>query len=194
MPNKRNRLPTNATPESKVEVQLKTVTFAELWSAYPQESAPCKDPVTGKAAFADECAIRLGSCLASVGITNHSFRGACCWFKGHPRSHMLRAEEVASWLQLRPFAGCAKPTDVTGKDWRSKVKGKTGMVFFKDYWEREGETSPTGDHIDLWNGQSLTAATLQGRVNNLLRFTIGVNALWYSDLGKAKKILFWQIA
>jgi hypothetical protein len=194
MPNRKQQVSTNATPGSKAKISLKVVTFAEMWSAYPQETALCKDPETGKAAFSDECAIRLGTCLANVGITNSSFRGARCWFKGHPRAHMLRAEEVANWFQLRPFAGCPRPTDLTGKDWRSKVRNRTGLIFFKDYWEREGERSPTGDHIDLWNGQSLTAASLQGRVNNFLRFTIGIDAFWYSDLGEAKKILFWDIA
>jgi hypothetical protein len=128
MPNKKTVVRTNSTPNSIKEVPLKAVTFAELWAAYPKETALCKDPATGKAAFSDECAIR------------------------------------------------------------------TGVVFFKDYWERKGEKSPTGDHIDLWDGESLTAASLRGRVNNFLRFTIGVGALWYADLGEAKKIMFWEIA
>lgn len=27
--------------------------------------------------------------------------------------------------------------------------GKTGIIFFKDYWRRENEKTPSGDHIDL---------------------------------------------
>ncbi|WP_343656883.1 type VI secretion system amidase effector protein Tae4 [Cupriavidus sp.] len=194
MPNKSNRLPTNTTAQSRAEVQLKVVTFSELWSAYPRISPVCKDPATGKAAFSDECAIRVGACLAAVGITNKSFKGARCWFKDHPRAHMLRAEEVANWLQQRPFAGCPKPLDMTGKDWVSKAQGKTGLIFFKDYWLRKGESSPTGDHIDLWNGERLTAVSWRGRVNNFMRFTVGAGALWYSDLANAKRILFWPIS
>ncbi|WP_416048824.1 T6SS effector amidase Tae4 family protein [Cupriavidus basilensis] len=129
MPNKKKEVSTNTRLQSKVEAPLRMVTFAELWSAYPQESAPCKDPATGKAAFSDECAIRLGTCLGAAGITNKSFKGACCWYEGHPRAHMLRAEEVANWLQLRPFAGCPKPTDITSKDWRNTAKNKRGIFF-----------------------------------------------------------------
>jgi hypothetical protein len=176
-----------------MDVQLRVVTFAELWSAYPNETALCKDPATGNAAFSDECAIRMGTCLANVGITNTSFKGARCWFKGHPRAHMLRAEEVAKWLKLQPFAGCPKPSDITGTEWRARAKSKRGIIFFKDYWQRDGEKSPTGDHIDLWNGESLTAASLRGRLNNFLRFTIGLSSAWYSDLGKSREILLWEI-
>ena len=53
--------------------------------------------------------------------------------------------------------------------------------------------SPTGDHIDLWNGETLTAASLQGRINNFLRFTIGLGSAWYSNLAESKKILLWEI-
>lgn len=193
MPNKKITLRTNATSNSSLRVQLKTVPFSTLWAAYPQTSPLCIDPATGEAAFPDECAIRLGSCLATAGITNNSFKGARCWYKGHSRAHLLRAEEVANWLQRRPFAGCPKPLDITGKDWVSKIKHKTGIVFFRDYWQRKGERSQTGDHIDLWNGSRLTASSFQGRVNNFMRFTVGVGALWYSDLANAKKILFWEI-
>ncbi|CAB3804683.1 hypothetical protein LMG28614_06056 [Paraburkholderia ultramafica] len=74
MPNKKTIVRTNSTPNSIKEVHLKAVTFAELWAAYPH-SAPCTDPSTGKPAFQDECAIRFGTCLAGVGITNKSFKG-----------------------------------------------------------------------------------------------------------------------
>lgn len=106
---------------------------------------------------------------------------------------MLRAEEVANWLLLSPFAGCQKPMDITGKDWRATAKNKKGIIFFKDNWVRDNEKNPTGDHIDLWNGETLTAASLQGRINNFLRFTIGLGSAWYSDLSESRKILLWEI-
>lgn len=193
MPNKKMEVPTNAGNGSAAEVKLKRITFAELWNAYPNEAAPCKNPKTGDAAFSDECAIRVGTCLATAGITNKSFTGARCWYEGHPRSHMLRAEEVANWLLLRPFAGCPKPTDITGKNWQAAAKGRTGIVFFKDYWRRDSEKQPTGDHIDLWNGSSLTAPSLQGRINNFFRFTLGLGVAWYSDLAKSRQIWLWEI-
>lgn len=193
MPNTMRRLPTNAKRDSIAEIQLKTITFSELWEAYPADAAPCRDPATGKAAFSDECAIRVGTCFANAGITNKSFKGACCWYRGHSSAHMLRAEEVADWLLLRPFTGCPRPLDMTGRDWRTTAKQRQGVIFFKDYWLRDKEQIASGDHIDLWNGHSLTAASVQGRINNFLRFTVGLGAAWYSDLGQARKILLWEL-
>lgn len=202
MPNKKTVVRTNSTPGSIKEVHLKAVSFSELWDAYPK-SAPCIDLSTGKPAFEDECAIRLGACLAATGITNNSFKGARCWFHGHPPSHMLRAKEVAEWLGLQPFAGCPSPETVTGRDWEAKVKGRTGILFFGSYWRRTlKEREPSGDHIDLWNGEQLTPS-----VQTTWRFTFGVPRVWnplsivgvgpenlYSNLADSKRILFWEIA
>ncbi|MDP9648415.1 T6SS effector amidase Tae4 family protein [Paraburkholderia strydomiana] len=201
MPNRKTLVRTNSTPNSVKEVQLNGVTFAALWSAYPH-SDPCTDPSTGKPAFEDECAIRFGTCLANVGITNKSFKGEKCWFHGHPPSHMLRAKEVAEWLQRRPFAGCPVPVPITGTGWQDRVKGKTGVIFFGSYWRRNlKDKDPTGDHIDLWNVDSLTPSS-----ETTLRFTFGINKVWnplsvlgvgpenlYSNLADSKTILFWEI-
>jgi hypothetical protein len=201
MPNKKTYVRTNSTPGSIKEVELKAVSFAELWAAYPH-SEPCIDPATGKPAFEDECAIRMGTCLASVGITNRSFKGEKCWFHDHPSSHMLRAREVAGWFQLQPFAGCPKPEVVTGKDWQKAVKGRTGIIFFGSYWRRTlKEKEPSGDHIDLWNLDRLTPST-----ETTLRFDVGISKVWnplsvvgigpenlFSNLADSKQILFWNI-
>ena len=41
------------------------------------------------------------------------------------------------WLQ--PFCGLPKkPEDITGKDWKSKDKGRTGIIMFHAYWTRDG--------------------------------------------------------
>ncbi|WP_250498833.1 T6SS effector amidase Tae4 family protein [Caballeronia sp. GAWG1-5s-s] len=201
MPNAKTIVQTNRIPGSVRLVNLRVVPFAELWAAYPK-SAPCIDPSTGKAAFEDECAIRFGACLAAVGITNKSFKGETCWFHGHPRSHTLRAKEVAQWLHLQPFAGCPTPETVTGEDWKDKITGRTGIAFFGSYWRRSlKERQPSGDHIDLWDGQRLTPST-----ETTLRFGLGISHVWnplsaigigpenfYSDLSQAKTILFWDI-
>lgn len=201
MPNERTVVRTSRTPNSISEVPLKAVTFAELWAAYPH-SDPCTDPSTGKPAFEDECAIRFGTCLAGVGITNRSFKGEKCWFSNHPSSHMLRAKEVDEWLQRRPFAGCPLPQVITGTDWTRSVSGEAGIIFFGSYWRRNlNEKNPTGDHIDLWNGDRLTPSS-----ETTLRFTFGIKKIWnplsvigvgpenlYSNLADSKVILFWKI-
>jgi Type VI secretion system (T6SS), amidase effector protein 4 len=203
MPNARTVVRTNPTPNSVKEVPLRVITFAELWAAYPHDSSPCKNPATGKPAFDDDCAIRLGTSFEKVGLTNRSFKGACCWYPNHSRMHMLRAEEVAKWLELRPFAGCPKAMDITGEDWEKKAAGQPGIIYFDGYWRRSlDQTTPNGNHIDLWNGSRLTPGA-----GTTLRFDFGIKRLWnplswiglgqqeniYSDLDKARKILLWRI-
>ncbi|RKE34465.1 type VI secretion system (T6SS) effector Tae4 (amidase) [Paraburkholderia sp. BL23I1N1] len=202
MPNKPAVVRTNSTPGSVKVVEPKVVIFSEFWRAYPQ-SEPCINPSTGKPAFEDECAIRLGTCFANVGITNRSFKGQKCWFHGHPPCHMLRAKEIAEWLNRRPFAGCPVAETVTGRDWQTCAKGRTGIIFFGSYWRRSlKERNPSGDHIDLWNGERLTPST-----ETTLRFDIGIPKLWnplsvigvgpenlFSNLADAKQISFWEIA
>ena len=47
------------------------------------------------------------------------------------------------------------PFDVTGEEWREKVVDKKGIICFEDYYAVSGGSG--GDHIDLWDGDSLTA-------------------------------------
>ena len=91
-----------------------------------------------------------------------------------------------------------EPENITGKEWESKVKGRSGIIYFENYWHRKGETkTATGDHIDLWNGSKLTP----NAANNVRR--LGLNSIqwlpWpldgfnFSDLGNSTKILFWEV-
>lgn len=106
-----------------------------------------------------------------------------------------RADETGQWLKLQPFAGLPKAEDVTGPDWEAKVKGRTGIIQFSRYWSRDGESAvnASGGHIDLWNGRKLTSPGIEGGINTFMRFTLGISLAWYSDLGKSKHILFWEI-
>jgi hypothetical protein len=115
-----------------------------------------------------------------------------------------RADELGQWLQLRPLAGLPKAEDITGADWGSKVKGRTGIIQFSRYWTRDGESAgnASGGHIDLWNGSRLTisgffdgVATI-GRYVGIPSFRQGatvVPEMSYSDLRSSKSILFWEI-
>jgi len=107
-------------------------------------------------------------------------------------------------LKLRLFCGLpSKPETVTGKDWEKKISDRTGIIFFKDYWTRKNETEAnrSGDHIDLWNKNTLTPS-----VESFMRFRLSVNYVpnpvnrirgtggnWYSDLSKSTQILFWEV-
>jgi hypothetical protein len=69
----------------------------------------------------------------------------------------------------------------------------TTDIFFKDYWQRKGETGETrtGDHIDLWDDKKLASL---GAFESFLRVNIGFSIDgWFSDFGNAKQVLFWEI-
>jgi hypothetical protein len=127
--------------------------FKDLWKNHPTvesliDDAPCK--VNGKRAFTNQCAIRLGQSLSKSGVNLDSFRGAKCWHN-HKPAHILRAEELADWLK-GPFSPVKKMITFEGVDGFSKIGGKKGIIFFKDYYGPGNQ----GDHIDLWNGSRLT--------------------------------------
>ena len=76
--------------------------------------------------------------------------------------------------------------NITGLNWRGKVSGRTGIICFEDYYLRSDGSG--GDHIDLWNGNSMTGLGSYFRT----RFNIVIPSLW-SDLTKSKNIRFFPI-
>ncbi|SDC23259.1 Type VI secretion system (T6SS), amidase effector protein 4 [Paraburkholderia lycopersici] len=155
MPNKKTVVKTNSTPGSVKEVPLNAVTFQELWSNYPSGD-PYDNP-----AYKDQCAIRMSVTFHRVGIQMKSFSEKLIKplsgqksigrivLDGLPTA--TRADELGEWLRLQPFAGLPKAEDITGPEWESRVKGRTGIIQFSRYWAREGEgaANATGGHIDL---------------------------------------------
>jgi hypothetical protein len=178
----------------------KPVAFADLWKHYPS-SDPCVNTSTGAKAYDNQCAIRVGMALERCGVSFASFRGPRCEFGPHGNGMVLRAEELANWLKTRPFAGCPVAEPGPGKEFQSRLKGRTGIVFFKDYWRRAGEKYPTGDHIDLWNRDRLTPS-----FETFARFSLGISRMpslnpfaragenWWSDLENSRTVTFWTIA
>lgn len=204
MPNRPTIVTTNSTPDSVMVVNLKVLTFEQLWSNYPSGD-PYDDP-----AYDNQCAIRLSVMLHRSGIEMKSFSEKLIkpspgrksigriMLDGKPTA--TRADELAEWLKLRPFAGLPNPENITGSNWESKVAGRTGIIAFKNYWARSSnESNPSGGHIDLWNGKRLTISGAEGLVGVIGRH-IGVSnahipgtTIGYSDLGRATEILFWEI-
>jgi hypothetical protein len=164
MPNKKTVVKTNSTPDSIKVVDLKALTFQELWDNYPSGN-PYDDP-TG--AYKNQCAIRMSVTFHRVGSEMKSFSQKLVKpMPGKPtlgrilldgKPTATRAYELAEWLRLQPLAGLPNAQDITGADWESKVKGRTGIVFFYGYWRQDGDSSDnlSGGHIDLWNGTRLT--------------------------------------
>jgi hypothetical protein len=92
----------------------------------------------------------MGLTLAAVGVDLKAFKGARCWYQGH-QHHVLRAQELADWLRTTP--SLLGPVEIRRKVTSSDYLGRTGLVFFKNFW---GEGNQ-GDHIDLWDGDELRA-------------------------------------
>jgi hypothetical protein len=103
----------------------------------------------------------------------------------------------------RRAIGMGKAENITGADWESKVKGRTGIIMFDGYWARSGESAAntSGGHIDLWNKDTLTPSAefvLRFRLGitrfrNPLDWAMGREGNWYSDLSESKRILFWEV-
>ncbi|MFM0244909.1 type VI secretion system amidase effector protein Tae4 [Paraburkholderia sediminicola] len=202
MLNKPTVVRTNSTPGSIKVVELKVLTFHELWDNYPSGD-PYDDP-TGE--YKNQCAIRMSVMFHRVGVEMKSFSQKLVkpmpgkdplgrlMLDGKPTA--TRAYELAEWLKLRPIAGLAAPQDITWPRWRDKVTGRTGIIFFFGYWEQDGDSHDnlSGGHIDLWNGARLTNNGILGVAENFLRFTLNrPTGPGFSDLSKSKQILFWEM-
>jgi hypothetical protein len=169
------------------------ISFVKLWQGYP-DSHPYVDPKTGNdpPGFDSQCAIKLSVSLHAAGVDLDSFKGASV--RVRETRLAIRAEELASWLKLQHFDGVLGAVDITGENWQDKIKGKRGIVSFANYWTRDGEKTPTGDHIDLWNADTLTSSGLAGFAVSFARFRLGMHSfIGFSDLGKASKIMFWEV-
>lgn len=135
-----------------------------------------------QAPFDDYCAINLSESFIRSGVLVAQAPGGKCWSHSGP-SHLLRAEGFAKWLNTTTPSGFGKTEKVAPKDFQSVLKGRTGIVFFKDYWQRSGESnaSRSGDHIDFWNKSEITSTSMWWR--GVIEF-FGV----VSDLNSSKAI------
>lgn len=201
---------TNVTKGSVCKVDVPVVKFADLWDNYVTGS-PFTPESNDKGDYSNQCALRMSATFHRIGIKMLSFSqkrikpmpGAQTLGRvimdGYPAA--VRAYELGEWLKIQPFCGLPqKPENVTGKDWESKVKGRTGIIMFHAYWARSGEgaDNATGGHIDLWNGARLTISGFWDGVATIGRY-IGQQSLFpgtsygYSDLSNSRIILFWEI-
>jgi Type VI secretion system (T6SS), amidase effector protein 4 len=160
--------------------------FSVVLSNYPT-SDPCDArDAKGQLLFRNQCAIRVGYALKKSGVSFSSFpERRKCWV--HPaQDHILSAKELADWLQRKGVPFIQSVEGLTGSDWRAKVEGKTGILCFEDYYV--SDSGGGGDHIDLWDGSSLTGLGSWLRV----RFNVVVPGIW-SDFRKSKRIRFFPI-
>ena len=201
---------TNTTKDSTCRIEVEAVSFANLWAAYPS-NPPYVDSKTGKPpkGFSNQCAIKVSVAIHGAGIEMKSFTAQVIGVNPkdfgrvviNGKNTATLAQQLVMWLKKQPFCGLPQqPENITGADWEKKIKGRTGIVGFADYWMRKPDKKdrPTGDHIDLWNGSRLTASGLIGTMTTAARF-LGQRSFLprtdygYSDLGGSKAILFWEI-
>ncbi len=165
--------------------------FKELWDNYPDKNlmkAKCQNKQkNGSTPFSNYCAIMLSEALIKSGVSTVSSKGRKCW--GHPgMKHILLAEEMANWLKQVNFGWLGKMQKITPKTFQEDLEDKTGIIFFKDYWQRGKESvdNRSGDHIDLWNKDEITSSSM---------FTRGILEFFgrVSDLNKSKEIWFWEV-
>jgi hypothetical protein len=113
--------------------------FTKLWNSYPGDMHPCDGP------WPNQCAIRLSVALNAEGtirIDKTTYPEPRC-AHGHARG----AESLANFL-VKAIGMPSMFKDA--KDAKVKLLGKNGIIFFKDCFIRGGETTRSGDHIDVW--------------------------------------------
>jgi hypothetical protein len=166
------------------------IKFQQLWDSYPTiqgDKTPCT--TNGKTNFDDQCAIRLGSALAKNGVktTNLVPKGRHCWQHDISEGHVLAAEELANGLARFHIGGIQKKIEINPSTFQKDLIGKKGIIFFKDFWTRNGESfrNRSGDHIDLWNGSPLT----DWRTWFLMSATFNTGGTY----SRSKEIWFWRV-
>ncbi|MEL7113549.1 MAG: T6SS effector amidase Tae4 family protein [Pseudomonadota bacterium] len=137
--------------------------FSDLWANYPTEQSPCDQ------AWANQCAIRMSLCLngeGSIKINSRTYTEPKCRH-GNARG----AESLANFLWKFHLKRPKIWTD--GATAKEDIKHQNGIIFFKDCFTRSGQTSQTGDHIDLWKA--------------------GMTKTFNDPSNKAKQVWFWKL-
>ena len=168
----------------ETQVGVGRLNFADLWANYGSGLSHLH-PKTKEELFPNYCAINLSESLIKNGLSPD---GTKCWGNcSSNQSHTIRAQELADWLK----DNLSGVKNITGKDFMSKISGRTGIVFFQNYYEGE-EESMTGDHIDLWNKNQMGT---YGSTQTWIRTNIPWlgQMMGMSDLRNSTQILFWEI-
>lgn len=124
--------------------------FKDLDSKYPIDDKGKPIKIKGAcSSFEHQCAIRLSRAIQQstnldifTGTDYTKKLGPVC--KDGEYKHARGAEELAKYLVKR----LSKPKKFKPPS-RTELKGKKGIIFFKDI---KGFRNGIGDHIDLWDG------------------------------------------
>jgi len=167
------------------------ILFKTLWDNFP-DKAKMKSACTNKQKdsnkpFENYCAILLSECFINSGIDTNSLSGTKCW-SHQGKKHILKAADFANALDKNLPAGFSNKEKILPTSFQSILDGKTGVIYFKDYWQRGKESfeSRSGDHIDLWNKNEISG---QGMTMRSIYEFFGV----VSDLNQSKEVFFWEV-
>lgn len=178
------------------------VAFRDLWRGHPINHSvqnPCIAPndfvniegrqiQKGYPVYANQCAIRMGVALREAGVTPAQL-GRVTTCGAHPAEHMhfINASQLAGAIaraNLPGFGPIQKFSGPEAANFYPHMLGRTGAMFISDYWKRTGESVPTGDHIDVWNGYRSSAKWLMEWFSW---------AGYYSNYAGASEIWFWEV-
>lgn len=170
---------------------MSSVKFDKMWNNFPDKAkmktACVNKQHDGQKPFSNYCAILLSECLLRSGVDLSRFDGKKCWSHSG-KKHSLLAGDLASWLVGQPPPGFGNREKVLPGSFESILKGRTGVIYFKDYWQRGHESfnARSGDHIDLWKENEITSSSMLYRsIIEWLGFV--------SDLNKSREVWFWEV-
>ena len=137
---------------------------------------------------------KISACFRLISCRNHappsgSFHIGRDWCWSHQgKKHILLAEDLAIGLKKHTSSGFGSLEKIQSGSFQRKLSNKTGVIFFKDYWQRGKESfeNRSGDHIDLWNKDEITSSGMF--IRSVLEFFGRV-----SDLNKSREIWFWEV-
>lgn len=180
------------------------VQFIDLWRAHPineSKPAPCLAPsdsvaddgspiAAGAPLLPDQSAARMGIALRRCGVSITEL-GSIKTCGAHPASdmHIANAADLATALKRVRLPGFAGAEVIAGdevKQFYTRIVGRTGVIYIKDYWMRASDAlgEPSGDTIDVWNGYRTSAQWLMEWFSW---------AGYYSNYPGAREIWFWEV-
>jgi hypothetical protein len=126
--------------------------FKDLWYNHPANNDDINPCWSDKSNFENQCAIRMGVALQRSGVAIKHYRGVTCTtdFNFTPECkefHPLRVNELQDFLEV----WLGEPESYINCTYEDFVE-KKGIIIFLDFWG----TNMQGDHVDLWDGQSMT--------------------------------------
>lgn len=156
-------------------------TFRTVWDNHPNVKGD--SPLLDKQVYVNQCAINMSAAWLRSGMKLSGFTGTLSWEKDKPK-YAIRAQELANWFET-PFSHLPfKVKKFVGREAFENIRGKTGVVFFQNYWGAGNQ----GDHIDLWNGSRLTDMLSWVRINARIG-SVGLG----TDYRKAQSVWFWKL-